>query len=140
MGNPATKPPRDPGDVFVEFHFKEIKDVSKSFLTLISATLVLSVMFAEKIVSFDTASFVQRWAMIFCWTLLIASLVCCGLGLYKLFEAGELAVGLAIYDGGRTTFNFRPAAKRAFLYLDLACLGFGGALLLLAIVAISKLV
>ena len=46
--------------IFVKFKYVEIRDLLKHFLTLISASLVFSVTFSEKIIDFQNAPSKQK--------------------------------------------------------------------------------
>src|ERR1700741_559719 len=83
---------------FVAFYYAEIKDLAKHFLTLISATIVLSITFADKIVPFTTATTDQKAVLIAVWIFLLASLLLTGLGLFQIFLAAEKASGSVVYD------------------------------------------
>src|SRR5947209_5983650 len=84
--------------VFLKFLYPEVKDLAKQFLTLILGSLVLSVTFSEKIVSFSTANVVQQLCLMLSWLLLIVSLGMAGYGQYLIFLAAEQASGSVIYD------------------------------------------
>src|SRR5262245_40530737 len=70
--------------VFLAFKYPEIKDLLKHFLTLISASLVFSITFSEKIIDFNNATMGARIAVIGAWALLILAFGACGIGIYTL--------------------------------------------------------
>ena len=135
MTDPADQLPSEK-EVFVTFHYQEVKDLAKHFLTLISATLVLSVTFADKIISFESAPHYQRWVLVSCWVLLIASLICAGFGLFRMFLAAEKAQGSLIYD---YRGDFRSLARAAYFLLDVGAILYGGGLVLLASTGVIRL-
>lgn len=55
---------------FLTYDYGEAKDLAKAFLTLVSAVLVGTITFSEKIVNFQTASFIQRRLVIGSWIFL----------------------------------------------------------------------
>jgi hypothetical protein len=116
----ATKPPK--ARVFLEFKYPEIKDLLKHFLTLVSAALVFSVAFSEKIVNFETASFGQRTAVIFGWFLLIVALGSCGAGLYVLYLAAERALS-EVVSGQPSDFGGIAKASSSYRILQEFYLG-----------------
>lgn len=126
---------RSPAELFRTFHYPEVKDLGKHFLTLISATLVLSVTFAEKIVGLDARRTPAFWLLALCWVLLVAALVACGWGLFRIYLAAEKSAGSIIYD---YEGDFRDLARKSYFWLDCAALMFGGALLLLAASGVAR--
>lgn len=66
---------------FVESEYAEIKDLGKSFLTLLIAVFVASITFSEKIVNFSASTWWSKFLLIFCWILLLISIVLTGAGL-----------------------------------------------------------
>jgi hypothetical protein len=99
-------------ELFLKYHYAEGKDLLKTFLTLLSATLVLSIAFAEKIVEFKSAT---RWAkrsLVLCWVALIASIVACGLAICAIALAG----GGALFDlyGGSNAITPKVFVWAAF--------------------------
>ena len=51
-------------DLFETFDYPEYKDLAKTFLTLLSATLVASIAFAEKVVDVNRAASDRRCAVV----------------------------------------------------------------------------
>src|SRR3989338_6161900 len=81
-------------ELFLKYHFAEAKDLLKSFITLISATLVLSIAFAEKIVDFHNSNKIAKVFLFVCWTLLILALVIAGISIcYLALSGGEALYG-----------------------------------------------
>lgn len=80
--------------LFYDKDYTESKDLAKTFLTLLSAILVASITFSEKIVDVGNAKFVSFGSMIFCWVMLLVAIVSCGTGLAIM----STAAGLAAYS------------------------------------------
>jgi hypothetical protein len=126
---------QSPEELFLTFHYPEVKDLGKHFLTLISGSLVLSVTFADKIVGLGGERHAAFWLLALSWLLLIAALVSCGWGLFRCYLAAEKAAGSIIYD---YEGDFRELARKAYFFLDCAGMMFAGALLLLAASGIAR--
>jgi len=77
-----------PSELFLKYHYAETKDLLKTFLTLLSATLVLSIAFAEKIVEFKDSTRLAKTLLMSCWIGLIVSIVLCGLSICTIALAG----------------------------------------------------
>ena len=121
--------------IFVEFHYIEIKDLLKHFLTLISASLVFSITFAEKIVDLEHATTSQQGMLFTAWFLLVIALGSCGLGLYTLYLSAERAINMELFQ---SEVDFRGLVRYSYLFQDIAGILFGVALLLLVIAAALK--
>ena len=78
-------------EVFLKFDYAEVKDLCKHFLTLISAILVFSVTFSEKIINIERATLVTKVFAFASWGPLALSLLSCGGGLAFIVHAGWLA-------------------------------------------------
>ena len=79
--------------IFLERDYKESKELATSFLTLLTAVLVASITFSEKIVDFSRSDGWSKAAMISCWVLLLIAIVNCGAGLALM----SIAAGQAAY-------------------------------------------
>ena len=66
-------------EMVFKFDYGETKDLLKTFMTLISGTLVVSVAFAEKIIGVKNSDRAARNLLITCWAGLVAALVLCGI-------------------------------------------------------------
>ena len=130
------KPQESAEDMFVKFHYAEVKDLAKQFLTLIAGTLVLTVSFSDKIVPLSGALPAQKWLLGICWLSLLASFVLAGLGIYTNYLAAEQARGALIYD---YKTSFQSLAKRSYRFLDLAGVLFAASLCLLALTGAARL-
>ena len=128
--------PEEAAQRFLQFYYPEVKDLCKHFLTLISATLVFSIAFSEKIVDFEKASTIDKTALLGVFLVLIIALGLCGLGLYYIFVAAEQAAGSVVLDYGG---DFRVFARRSYILLDLSGLFYGVAMLGLVLIAASRI-
>src|SRR5260370_16228930 len=73
---------------FLKFDYQQVKDLSINFLTLISAILVFSIAFAEKILKFPQSSApAKRWLLI-SWLFFIVAILLSGTALPCMFYAG----------------------------------------------------
>ena len=79
--------------LFLQYDFPQTRDLLKSFLTLVSAVLVLSVTFSEKITKTHDADVNVRRLMFASWVFFFLAIIFGGTGI--LFIAG--AAGCAIY-------------------------------------------
>ncbi|WP_089729976.1 hypothetical protein [Candidatus Thiosymbion oneisti] len=120
--------------VFLEFKYPEIRELLKHFLTLISAALMFSVAFAEKIVNFETASNVQKGLLIGSWGTLIIALGCCGIGLYTIYLSAEKAFAQM---AGQTGLDFSSIVGTSYIFQDLSGILFGISMCLLVFAAIA---
>lgn len=79
---------------FLQYDYGETKDLLKTFLSLISATLVLSLTLSDNVVDFARASASVRYALIGSWALFIFALICAGLGVcFIAAAAGKVLYG-----------------------------------------------
>ncbi len=88
-----------PSDLFLKYNYAETKDMCKQFLTLVSAILVTSLTFSDKIINFQLASPIAKWLIILAWSSLLFAIIFCGLGLlYITIAAGNAAFGGSTYN------------------------------------------
>lgn len=80
---------------FFRYDYTETKDLLKSFITLSSGTLVLSVTFSEKIVDYQQAPRHARIVVLVAWLSIATSIVLAGLSLTLI----AAAAGKALYGG-----------------------------------------
>jgi hypothetical protein len=78
--------------LFLKYNFSETKDLCKHFLTVVTAVLVFSLTFSDKVVSFATASVTARRLLVVAWSLMLLSIIACGIGLCYISLAGGDAV------------------------------------------------
>jgi hypothetical protein len=86
---------------FLKYDYAETKDLLKTFITLISATLVLSLTFSEKVIGFRDASDSNKYILFAAWVLFIVALIAAGIGICFI----AAAAGKVIY-GEIPLFNF----------------------------------
>jgi len=93
----------DGADLFLKYDYAETKDLLKTFITLVSATLVFSLTFSEKVVNFSSAPLRTRQTLFASWALLIGALIAAGIGLAFIAAAAGVAIYGAIpllsFDG-----------------------------------------
>lgn len=104
-------------DIFLSFHYPELKDLGKHFLVIISAVLAFSVTFSEKIIGLSGSGWMQRLLLVGSWCLLMIALVATGIGVYFNFVAGAQANGGIIK--GRPS-NFKPLVRRTYRLYQIA--------------------
>jgi hypothetical protein len=121
--------------VFLEFQYPESRDLLKHFLTLISASLVFSLTFSEKIIDFATARTVQKVAVVGAWSSLVVSLGACGLGIYTLYIVAERVTAGRAFD---RDIEFDRHQRFSHLLQDLAGVFYGLGLLALVVAAIMR--
>jgi ABC-type Fe3+ transport system permease subunit len=79
-------------ELFLKYNYTETKDLCLHFLTLITAVLVFSLNFSEKVFDFQNSSKKSRLIVIIGWCLFLLSIILCGLGLVFNSIAGGDAV------------------------------------------------
>jgi hypothetical protein len=87
----------DLAKLFLQYDYPETKDLCKHFLTLVTAVLVFSLAFSEKIVNFPTAPKPAKRLLLSAWCSMIGAIIVCGVGLCYI----TIAAGEAIYGGAR---------------------------------------
>jgi len=119
--------------LYLEKDYAESKDLAKTFLTLLSAILVASITFSEKIVDISKAKLLPLSTMIVCWSLLMAAIIFCGSGLAFM----TTAAGIAAYNPELDYWQLEARGVNLFLSAGVA---FVFALIALIIAGISSLV
>ena len=66
---------------FIKYDFAITQDLCKQFITVVTAVLVFSLTFSEKIVNFSTAKKYLRVLLGLSWASMLFSIVACRLGL-----------------------------------------------------------
>lgn len=79
-------------ELFLKYNYTETKELCLHFLTLITAVLVFSLNFSEKVFDFQNSSKKNRLTVIIGWCLFLLSIILCGLGLVFNSVAGGDAV------------------------------------------------
>jgi hypothetical protein len=116
-------------DNFLKYDYGETKDLCKSFLTLVSALLVFSVTFSEKIVGFPRAKPAAKACLVLTWALFLIAIIACGIGLTLM----ALAAGAVLYDA---TPGYPQQAYTAYDWIILAGCSFVSGLVMLIVTAI----
>lgn len=79
---------------FMQYDYEEIKSLSTQFLTLITAVLVFSLAFSEKIIEFKKAVQIVRNILVAAWSCFFVSIIGCGLSLVmNVYAASEMLYG-----------------------------------------------
>jgi len=104
--------------LFLDKDYAETKDLAKTFLTLLSAALVASITFSEKIVDIHNSKRTPLLAMLSCWLLLLLAIVFTGSGLASM----TFAAGYAAYHPSANFWHLEFHAVNLFIA---ACLSFG---------------
>jgi hypothetical protein len=79
---------------FLTYDYAEAKDLAKAFLTLVSAVLVGTITFSEKIVNFQTASLLQRLLVIGSWGFFVFAIITCGIAIVLDYNSVLAATGV----------------------------------------------
>jgi hypothetical protein len=99
---------------FVTSEYDQLKDLAKSFLTLLIAVFVASITFSEKIVNYNSSTGLPKVLLVACWILLLFSVVLTGTGLTY------------ITAGYHQALNFPHVKIMDLCTRGLACFGFSG--------------
>ncbi len=79
---------------FMQYDYAEIKELATQFLTLITAVLVFSLAFSEKIIEFRKAIQAIRNILVTAWSCFFVAIVGCGLSLVlNVYAASEMLYG-----------------------------------------------
>jgi hypothetical protein len=127
---PLELPPQ--AEAFLAYDYAETKDLLKTFITLISATLVLSLTFSEKVIGFSDAEAATQHTLFTSWVLFILALICAGLGMCFI----AAAAGTIIY-GNIPFFNipYYRLALISWAFVIVAGATYVGGLITLALAA-----
>jgi hypothetical protein len=119
--------------LFFDRDYAETRDISKAFLTLLTAVFVASITFSEKIVDLHKSGWWPRALMICCWVSLLIAIAACGAALALMMQAA----GYASYYPQADFWVFEADAVRLYL-----CSGFsfGVGLVCLLVAGIISLV
>lgn len=81
-------------EAFLKYDYAETKDLLKTFITLISGTLVLSLTFSDKVIGFSEATKGTQYLLFAAWALFILALICAGIGMaFIAAAAGKILYG-----------------------------------------------
>jgi len=116
---------------FIKYDFAITQDLCKQFITVVTAVLVFSLTFSEKIVNFSTAKKYLRVLLGLSWASMLFAIVACGLGLtYICIAGGEAVYG---HEGG-----YPIAAWTSYKWIIAAGISFIIGLSSLILVAIAR--
>lgn len=123
---------------FLTYDYGEAKDLAKSFLTLVSAILVGTITFSEKIINFQTAPALQRRLIISSWSLFVLAIISCGIGLIFLYNAANMAAqcGLNLCEMEYSFVGTVTMGAWNFLVLGNDFLGVAGTLFVVGLVCL----
>lgn len=127
--------PKPDSEIFLAFHYNELKDLGKHFLVIVSGVLAFSVTFSEKMIDFTKATSLQKGLLIGSWSFLIVAVVAAGTGIYFNFIAGAQANG-AIIKGRK--YDFKPLVRRTYRLYEIAGGCFILSLIFMATIAALK--
>jgi len=116
-------------DTFLKYDYAETKDLCKSFLTLVSAILVFSVTFSEKIVGFPQAKTGAKTCLVTAWGLFLIAIIACGVGLTLI----AMAAGEVLY---RPQQGYPEVAFTAYNWIVVAGCAFVIGLIMLIVAAL----
>ncbi|HEX8411710.1 MAG TPA: hypothetical protein VF883_22880 [Thermoanaerobaculia bacterium] len=102
----------DAAGLFLKYNYLETKDLCKQFLTLVSAILVFSLTFSEKIVGFANAGTWPKTLLAVGWSSMLGAIVAGGIGLLYI----TMAAGDAVY----AKLRFYSLAARSYKYIVVA--------------------
>ena len=119
---------------FIDHGYEEIKTISIRFLTLLTAILVFSITFSEKVVSFDTAESRIKWILILGWICFVTAITLDGIGI----ALNVYALASALYDQtiNEVIGNFESISYLDFTVRALVSMILGGMFFVLGLVLI----
>jgi hypothetical protein len=129
-------------EAFLKYDYANTVDLGKSFLTLVSAILVFSVTFAEKIINWEKSDLLSKSLLGVCWLLLIISIIGCGVSLNFIFGSAlavthpNVSWRVVVYGQIK---DYLKTANFAWQIMGIAGCSFVLALILMLVVAIRKM-
>lgn len=117
-------------EIYVQFYYPEIKDLSKSFLSLVSAILAFSVTFSTSIIDIKATSSTQLIFLICAWLSFVIAIITTGAGLYLSFRNANMA-NKAIKENDKLEIS--DLLTPPYILLTIAGCTFVAGLVLLAI-------
>lgn len=122
-------------ELFLKYDYAETRDLLKTFISLISATLVLSVAFADRILAARNPNRLGRKLLILCWVSLVASLIAAGIALCSI----AAAAGAVLYGSIPVlNYNYWTFALTSWGFVIVAGLCFIGGLILMVMATIKS--
>jgi hypothetical protein len=110
---------------FLKYAFAETKDLSKHSLTVVTAVLVFSLTFSEKIASFSAARPVVCWSFVAAW--------CC---MFLAIVSGGIAICYVALSGGAASSNGDPDSYWHPMRVAMGWLLTGGGLFVASLIAL----
>ena len=104
---------------FLEFEYREVKDLAKHFLTVVIGVLAVTVTFADRILDVAEASTFQKVLIAMAWGLGLLAFVLGGGAIWAIYDAGVYARNTTLAPGA----TFPYAHLRNWSYGFLACGG-----------------
>jgi hypothetical protein len=116
---------------FIKYDFAITQDLCKQFITVVTAVLVFSLTFSEKIVNFSSANRLLRILLAISWASMLFAIIACGLGLtYMCLAGGQAVYGL---DDG-----YLSTAWRAYKWIIAGGVSFIAGLTSLIVVSLAR--
>lgn len=126
-------------EMFITFYYSEVKDLSKSFLTLVSGILAFSVTFSSTILDYPNTSASQVVYLIISWFFLIIAIIAAGSGIYTNFVSANIAQK-AIMEKRENEIEFKSLTKVPYLVISFAGVAFVIGLIFLALAGFAKFI
>jgi hypothetical protein len=110
---------------FLKYAFTETKDLAEHFLTVVTAVLVFSLTFSEKIATFSAASTWVRVSITVSWSSMLLAIISCG-----------IAICYVALSGGAASANASPESYWLIMNKGIFWLGSGGILFVVGLLAL----
>jgi hypothetical protein len=110
---------------FLKYAFTETKDLAEHFLTVVTAVLVFSLTFSEKVANFSTATTWVRVSITVAWSSMLLAIIACG-----------IAICYVALSGGAASANADPASYWPIMNKGIFWLGSGGILFVVGLLAL----
>ena len=118
-------PLSDDATNFLKYAFTETKDLAEHFLTVVTAVLVFSLTFSEKIANFSAASTWVRVSITVSWSSMLLAIISCG-----------IAICYVALSGGAASANASPESYWPIMNKGIFWLGSGGILFVVGLLAL----
>jgi H+/Cl- antiporter ClcA len=110
---------------FLKYPFTETKDLAEHFLTVVTAVLVFSLTFSEKIANFNSAKSSVRWTITVAWCCMLLAIV-----------GGGVSICYVALAGGAASGNGPPEQYWSTMNTGIFWLGSAGLLFVLGLVSL----
>lgn len=127
-------------EIFLRFHYPDLKDAYKQGFTVIAAVFVFSSTLGERVGARANVHWSWRLFSFSPYALFVLSLVVCSVGYYVLSVSGDKATNLGLWGFWIRSWNrmsFKACAQRATAMLQVSGGLFVMGLLMLAVVAVT---